>query len=49
MSKDEIRRLRVLPSFLDANSVKCVAIDFPYFDVERHPKERLAWLRGPVP
>ena len=39
MSKDEIRRSRALPSFLDANSVERVAIEFLCSDVEKHPKD----------
>ena len=40
MSKDEILKLQVLPSFLDANSVERVAIEFLCSDIERHPKDR---------
>ena len=42
ISKDEICRSRALLSFLDANSVERVAIDFLCSDVENYPKERLA-------
>ena len=39
MSKDEISRSWALSSFLDANSVEHVAIEFLCSDVERHPKD----------
>ena len=39
MSKDEIRRSWALPSFLDANSVERVAIEFLCSNVKRYPKD----------